>query len=243
MHCWCATGRRSSRPRWARSCCCTPNGSSRRTDEAVESLKLRELSGTVRLGCNDEPQIDRIAEIIRTFKAEHPKVGVHTRIGLSSVVGAWLRAGELDLAVLQRLAEDIKENDTVLRQDRLAWFGSPDLELGKDGAVPLITFGPRGFYRPIAERVLRSAGHQCEVVVECESTSGVIAAVESGLGVAVLNAAHPVATRSRPVRRGARTSRRSSRGVPGRPSIPALTGPWSSGAAPGPCPAAVGPVR
>lgn len=162
-------------------------------DEAIESLKLRELSGTVRLGCNDEPRIDRIAEILSAFKAEHPRIGVRTRIGLSSVVGSWLRAGELDLAVMQVIATDVKENDLVLRRDRLGWFGAPELTLGDDGSVPLITFGPRGFYRPFAERALRDAGYTYEVVVECESTAGVIAAVEAGLGVAVLNVAHPVA--------------------------------------------------
>ncbi len=162
-------------------------------DEAVASLKLRELTGTVRLGCNDEPQINQVADSIRAFRIEHPKVGVRTRIGLSSVVGAWLRAGELDLAIIQVLADDVKENDVILRHDRLGWFASPDLTLEPDGSVPLITFGPRGFYRPIVEGLLRDVGFGSIVVVECESTAGVIAAVEAGLGVAVLNVNHPVA--------------------------------------------------
>ena len=162
-------------------------------DEAVASLQLRELTGTVRLGCNDEPQIDQVADIIRNFKIEHPRVGVHTRISLSSVVAAWLRAGELDLAIIQVLADEVKETDTILRHDRLEWFASPDLTLEDDGSVPLITFGPRGFYRSIAERLLRDAGFDSVVVVECESTAGVIAAIEAGLGVAVLNVNHPVA--------------------------------------------------
>jgi len=162
-------------------------------DEAVASLRLRELTGTVRLGCNDEPRIDQVADIIRAFRTEHTRVGVHTRIGLSSVVSAWLRAGELDIALIQTLPEDVKETDVILRHDRLAWFASPDLTLEEDGSVPLITFGPRGFYRPIAERLLREAGFDHAVVGEGASSAGVIAAVEAGLGVAVLNEQHPVA--------------------------------------------------
>lgn len=162
-------------------------------DEAVASLKLRELSGTVRLGCNDEPQIDQVADIIRRFRAEYSKVGVHARIALSSVVSAWLRAGELDLAILQVLASEVKEHDVVLRNDRLDWFAAPNLALEADGSVPLITFGPRGWYRPVTEGLLRDAGFDYSTVVECENTAGVIAAVEAGLGVAVLNANHPVA--------------------------------------------------
>jgi len=67
-------------------------------DDAVASLELCELTGTVRLGCNDEPELAAIAAIIRGFRLDHPKVGVHTRIALSSQVNSWLRAGELDLA-------------------------------------------------------------------------------------------------------------------------------------------------
>lgn len=162
-------------------------------DDAIASLKLRELTGTVRLGCNDEPGLVRFAEIIKSFRLEHPRVRVNTRIALSSVVAAWLRAGELDLALLQVLAEDVKDDDIVIRRSRLDWFASPDMVLGEDGAIPLITFGSRGFYRPIAERALRDAGFDYFVAVECESSAGVLAAVEAGLGVTVLNTDHPVA--------------------------------------------------
>lgn len=162
-------------------------------DEAIASLKLRELTGTVRLGCNDEPDLAQFAEIIRSFRLEHPRVRVNTRIALSSVVAAWLRAGELDLALLQVMADDVKEDDVIIRRGRLEWFASADLVLGDDGAIPLITFGSRGFYRPIAERALREAGFDYFVAVECESSAGVIAAVEAGLGVSVLNNDHPVA--------------------------------------------------
>jgi len=162
-------------------------------DDAVASLELRELTGTVRLGCNDEPNLAEFADIIRSFRIEHPRVRVHTRIALSSVVANWLRIGELDLALLQVLSDDVRDTDVVIRRSDLDWFASPDLVLGEDGAIPLITFGSRGFYRPIAERELRSAGRDYFVAVECESSAGVIAAVEAGLGVTVLNTDHPVA--------------------------------------------------
>lgn len=162
-------------------------------DDAVASLQLRELTGTVRMGCNDEPDLAQFAEIIRGFRLEHPRVRVLTRIALSSVVSAGLRAGELDLALLQVTADDLRDDDAIIRKAPLAWFASPDLVLEEDGVIPLISFGSRGFYRPIAERALRDAGFSYTVAVECESSAGVIAAVEAGLGVTVLNADHRVA--------------------------------------------------
>ena len=162
-------------------------------DEAVASLELSELSGTVRLGCNDEPELSGIAEVIRTFQMKHPQVRVHTRIAPSSVVNSWLRAGELDLAIVQVVSDAVDENDVVLRSDQLAWYAGPELALPDDGKIPLITFGPKCFYRPIAERRLRDAGLDYVVTIECESSSGVMAAVEAGLGVALLNTRHPAA--------------------------------------------------
>lgn len=160
-------------------------------DEAVASLELSELSGTVRLGCNDEPELAGIAQVIRNFRVRHPNVRVHTRIGLSSVVNSWLRAGELDLAIIQVIADEVEDHDVILRVDELAWFADADLVLPDDGKVPLITFGPKCFYRPIAERRLRDAGLEYSVALECESSRGVAAAVQAGLGVAVLNTRHP----------------------------------------------------
>lgn len=162
-------------------------------DEAVASLELSELTGTVRLGCNDEPDLAGIAAVIRNFRVRHPQVKVHTRIALSSTVNSWLRAGELDLAIVQVVADELEESDVVLRTDQLAWFADADLVLPEDGAVPLITFGPRCFYRPIAEKRLREAGLDYSISLECESSAGVIAAVDAGLGVTVLNAHHPAA--------------------------------------------------
>ena len=162
-------------------------------DEAVASLELSELSGTVRLGCNDEPDLAGIAEVIRAFQVRHPQVRVHTRIALSSVVSSWLRAGELDLAIVQVVSDEVDEHDVVLRTDQLAWFADPSLILAEDGKIPLVTFGPKCFYRPIAERRLRDAGFDYAVTIECESSSGVVAAVEAGLGVALLNTRHPAA--------------------------------------------------
>ena len=90
-------------------------------------------------------------------------------------------------------APEVDEHDVILRSDQLAWYGGPELVLPDDGKIPLITFGPKCFYRPIAERRLRDAGLDHVVTVECESSAGVVSAVEAGLGVALLNTRHPAA--------------------------------------------------
>ena len=162
-------------------------------DEAVAALTNRDLSGTVHLGTNDEPELSVIADIIRSFRKEHPLVAVHTKMATSQVLREQLASGELGVALLQIIATEATEEDVVIRRDRVGWFASPELEIPDPHAVPLITFGPNCFYRPVAEAKLHEVGGDYQVTVECENSSGVISAVEAGLGVALLNVDHPVA--------------------------------------------------
>ncbi len=53
--------------------------------------------------------------------------------------------------------------------------------------MPLVTFGPNCFYRPIAAAGVRKAGRAFGGMLECPSAAGVMAAVAQGLGVAVVN--------------------------------------------------------
>lgn len=156
-------------------------------DDAVASLELTELSGTVRLGCNDYPELRDIAGTLRRYLARNPKVQVHTRIALSTTLRNWLVSGELDLALIQLYIDEIDDNDVVLWTDELAWIASPDLTPDTDGRIPLITFGTNGFYRHVCEDRLRRADLQTHVALECESSHGVVSAVEAGLGLGFIN--------------------------------------------------------
>jgi DNA-binding transcriptional LysR family regulator len=53
--------------------------------------------------------------------------------------------------------------------------------------VPLISFGPRCLYEPWLTTELDASGRAHRHAMECPSIQGVQAAVEAGLGIAVLN--------------------------------------------------------
>ena len=55
-----------------------------------------------------------------------------------------------------------------------------------EGVVPLITYGTHGFYRPVSEPILERHGVDYEYTVNAPTSANVRAAVEAGLGVAVL---------------------------------------------------------
>ena len=158
-------------------------------DEALDVLARSELTGTVHMGCNDELDPTQIAAIVRRYRTRHPGVRLHMRVGLSPVVSSWLRAGELDLAVMQIHSTDRLDNDTVLGSTNLQWTVSPDLELAPslDNPLPLITFGPNCFYRPVAQAALEEADIPFYIAFESESSHGVAAAISAGLGVCLLD--------------------------------------------------------
>lgn len=156
-------------------------------DEAVDVLAGSELTGTVHMGCNDQLDPSEIAAIVRRFRVRHPGVRLHLRVGLSTQVAAWLRAAELDLAVLQVYPDDQVDGDVEVGRTHLQWTISPDLELDGEGSVPLITFGANCFYRPLAEAALEAAGIGFYVAFESESSHDVAEAISAGLGVSLLD--------------------------------------------------------
>jgi len=156
-------------------------------DEALDVLARSELTGTVHMGSNDEFQPGEIAALVRRYRSRHPGVRLHLRVGLSSVISTAMRAGELDLAVMQIFPEDQLPNDIVVNRSALQWTMTPDLEIPSSDPVPLITFGRNCFYRPIAEAALERAGIGYYVAFECESSHAVAEAISAGLGICLLD--------------------------------------------------------
>ena len=158
-------------------------------DAAVDGLRRSELTGVVRLGCNEEVAATALADVVARFGRTHPEVRVAIRVEQSFDVSCWLDDGEVDLAVVQTVEEsaDRPEDDLLLWTDRQAWIHADHLRPSPDDDVPLISFGDRCIYLPTARRLLDDHGVTNHVALECPSIVGVQAAVAAGLGVAVLN--------------------------------------------------------
>ena len=154
-------------------------------DRAVARLQSSELTGTVRLGANQEVGASRLAAVLGRFRHSHPGVHVEFVVDTSEGLTASLDDGQIDVAVVQVDGELLRSDDVVLWSDELRWATCCEAPF-EDGAVPLITFGERCFYRPISEPVLEAAGVDYSVAFSVPSSDGVVAAVAAGLGVAVL---------------------------------------------------------
>ncbi len=156
-------------------------------DEALAALGKKPLSGTIRLGMTEDTTTSGIARILGRFTRLYPEVQVRTRTSQSLNVQAWLRAGELDVAVMQVFRDEVLSDDLILFEDKLHWVKSPDFRIDLTKPVPFLSFDSQCFYRKWG---FGDGQHRFDIVLECPSAAGIKSAVHSGLGVALLNGLH-----------------------------------------------------
>lgn len=156
-------------------------------DEALSALSKKPLSGTIRLGMTEDTTTSGIARILGRFTRLYPDVQVRTRTSQSLNVQRWLKAGELDVAVMQIFRNDILPDDLILFEDTLHWVKSPEFALDSSAPIPFLSFDSQCFFRQWGSR---NGQYRLDNVLECPSASGIQSAVRSGLGVALLNGLH-----------------------------------------------------
>ena len=159
-------------------------------DEALLGLTRTDLAGRIVLGLTEDTSCSDLARILARFRRLHPEVAVRTRVRMSLVLRAMLDRGELDAAIVQVFAHEVRPADVVLFREPLHWVKAPGLAVPDEGAIPFLSFDDDCFYRRWALDIGQDGGAQLETVFECASAAGITAAAAAGLGVALLNARH-----------------------------------------------------
>jgi DNA-binding transcriptional LysR family regulator len=155
----------------------------------VWRLRSPDLAGRIRLGSNEEIDPTRMADLLGRFKRSHPDTTIEFVIDSSVQLRRQLDRADIDMALIQVTAADLRPTDSVLWTDSLHWVTARDWT-HDDGPVPLVTFGTDCFYQTLSEPLLRAAGIDSSVAFSASSTRGVRAAVAAGLGVAVMSSWH-----------------------------------------------------
>lgn len=155
-------------------------------DRAAARLTSSELTGTVKVGSNEEVDASRMAAVLGRFKRTHPGATIEFVIDHSEHLVVALDEARVDLAIIQVSTDEILDTDTVLWSDQLKWVTCCESSFAADEVVPLISFGEHCFYRTLSEPLLTRAGIEHAVAFSASSMTGVRAAVEAGLGVGVL---------------------------------------------------------
>lgn len=159
-------------------------------DEALLSLTKTPLAGRIALGLTEDTTCTDLARILGRFRRLHPDVAVRTKVRMSLVLRAMLEQGELDAAIVQIFAHEVRPTDIVLFREQLYWVKHSDLALPSSGPIPFLSFDDECFYRQWALDIGQDDNTLLETVFECASAAGIVSAVTSALGVALLNGRH-----------------------------------------------------
>jgi DNA-binding transcriptional LysR family regulator len=157
-------------------------------DEAVARLSSSELTGQVRIGANEEISAARLADLLSRFDRLHPRARIEFWVLQSMTLAQMIDDGELDVAVFQVSAAQLRNADEILWDDELSWAGpAAGLTIGPGDPVPLVSYGADCCYRPLARSALDAAKVPRHHAFSGTSTSSVEAAIASGLGVGVVS--------------------------------------------------------
>jgi len=159
-------------------------------DEAVAGLSKRTLAGSVRLGMTEDMTSSGLARILARFARLFPDVSVRTHVAQSLILRRELDEGAIDLAVFQVFADEMKPGDTALFENGLRWVKARDFDLPSDRPIPFLAYDDHCFYKQWLVEQMASMGRPFSTVLECTSNAGIIAAVEAGLGVSIVNEQH-----------------------------------------------------
>ena len=159
-------------------------------DEALNNLSKTPVQGNISLGMTEDTTCTDLARFVGRFTRLHPGVIVRTQVRQSLTLQQLLKSGDIDVAVMQVFEHEVRPTDTVLFREGLHWVKSPDLQLKPNAPIPFLSFDENCFYRHWAMDVAQDRDNVFQVVLDCSSAAGIVAAVQSGLGVAVLNERH-----------------------------------------------------
>ncbi len=154
-------------------------------DRAVSRLRSSDLSGAVRIGSNEGLDATQMAAVLGRFQRDHPRAAIEFIVDRTGELIGMVNAGDIDIALVQVDQQSRQPDDISLRDDHLVWASGRTTTFD-EGVVPLVSFGEHCFYRPLSEPLLNDAGIDYTIAISVQSSLGVRAAIEAGLGVGVL---------------------------------------------------------
>jgi DNA-binding transcriptional LysR family regulator len=155
-------------------------------DDTAAAMRQPALAGTVRIGIPEEYVNSTLPKALGSFAAIHPNVEVTVQQGHSMSNLASLEAGEIDLAVV--FEPGGRTRNEVLMMDPTVWVTS-DHGTHERRPLPIATYTyyEGGWCDDLAMRSLKRRGIESRIAYVSRTSSGLIAAVVSGLAIAPMS--------------------------------------------------------
>ncbi|HET7528405.1 MAG TPA: LysR family transcriptional regulator [Burkholderiaceae bacterium] len=151
--------------------------------QAQAAIKGAAISGRVALGVPDDYAIAYLTPVLRSFATRHAGVEITLACEQSTLLIPKVQRGELDLAVITR---DKPQRGVLLFTEPLVWVGAAQHEVWRRDPLPVAVYEPGSLARREALAALAAHKRRYRIVYNSSSLAGHLAAVESGLAVAVL---------------------------------------------------------
>ncbi|WP_375171001.1 LysR family transcriptional regulator [Marinobacter sp.] len=151
--------------------------------EAQSAFHGRELTGRIRLGVPDDYAAKYLTPALKRFAPHHGSVEIELNCEQSTALIPRVATGDLDLALVSR---DHDRQGTLLFHEPMVWVGSPHFEIWRRDPLPIAVYESESLAKRSAINSLALQGRRYRVVYNSSSLAGQIAAVESGIAVAVL---------------------------------------------------------
>lgn len=151
--------------------------------EAHAALFGPKLAGRVRLGVPDDYASAYLTPVLRSFSHRYQGVEIELTCEQSTSLIPRLSRGELDLALV---SQDKPQRGRFLFDEPLVWVGSPQFEVWRRDPLPIAVYESTSMARKATLAALSTRRRGYHLVYHSPSLAGQLAAVESGLAVAVL---------------------------------------------------------
>lgn len=151
--------------------------------QAQAAFHGEELTGRIRLGVPDDYAARYLTPVLRRFAPHHGAVEIELICEQSTALIPRVERGDLDLALVSR---DHPRHGTLLFHEPMVWVGADPFQLWRRDPLPIAVYEDASLARRSAIHSLALQGRRYKVVYNSSSLAGQIAAVESGLAVAVL---------------------------------------------------------
>jgi len=146
-------------------------------DRLFAALQGQVLSGTTRIGLNQDFAEVFLPGVLHEFAITHPEIQLQVRVAGSRELLDALRIDALDIVLCVRPAGDAN----ALKSEPMKWIGQPQLLVREP--LPLALLEEPCLYRATVLRALEAANRPFRILVETASLSGLRAAVQAGLGI------------------------------------------------------------
>ncbi|WP_284619503.1 LysR family transcriptional regulator [Aquabacterium humicola] len=151
--------------------------------EAQAALQGERLAGLVNLGVPDDYAARYLTPVLRSFALRHGAVEISLTCEQSTALIPKVQRGELDLALVSR---DRPQRGALLFHEPLVWVGAAAHEAWRRDPLPIAVYESGSLARRDALAALAKRRRRHRIVYNSSSLAGQIAAVESGIAVAVL---------------------------------------------------------